>query len=301
MMKLCGVMPPITTPFKDGKLALDELKMNFQKWNRTGLSGYLVLGSNGEPVYLSENEKIKMVEVSRESIPKSKIMMVGTGMESTHETIRFSNRVGKIGADYALVVTPSYYKGSMKPQILYEHFIAVAESSKIGILIYNVPQFTGINLEPEWVAKLSEHPNINGIKDSSGNIGQLSEMVHSCRKGFVAFIGSAPVFFPALCVGAVGGILAAANMVPQECVEIQNLFNQGKMDEARELQSRLTPLAKAVTTKYGIGGLKAAMDLAGYFGGNPRAPLTRPGKEVEEELRRLLLQLKNAPTFSKAP
>ena len=291
-MKLSGVMPPITTPFQDGKLASDKLKNNFQKWDKTGLSGYLVLGSNGEAVYLNEKEKMKVVEISRESIHTSKIMLVGTGMESTQETIQLTNQVAKMGADYALVVTPSYFKGSMKPQILYDHFIAVAESSRIGILIYNVPQFTGINLDPEVVAKLSEHPNIIGIKDSSGNIGQLSEIIHLSQKGFAVFVGSAPVFFPALCIGAVGGILAVANVVPQECVQIQNLFNKGKMGEARALQSRLTPLAKAVTTKYGIGGLKMAMDLAGYSGGNPRFPLKRPGKEVEEELKRLLFRLK---------
>jgi 4-hydroxy-2-oxoglutarate aldolase len=291
-MKLSGVMPPITTPFQDGKLASDKLKNNFQKWNKTGLSGYLVLGSNGESVYLNEKEKIKVAEVSRASIPGSKIMMVGTGMESTQETVRFTNQVAKMGANFALVVTPSYFKGSMKPQILYDHFIAVAESSRIGILLYNVPQFTGINLEPKWVAKLSEHSNIIGIKDSSGNIGQLSEIIHLSKKGFAVFVGSAPVFFPALCVGAVGGILAVANVVPQECVRIQSLFNKGKMNEAKALQSQLTPLAKAVTTKYGIGGLKMAMDLTGYFGGNPRPPLKRPGKEAGEELKRLLLQRK---------
>jgi 4-hydroxy-2-oxoglutarate aldolase len=294
-MKLHGVMPPITTPFQNGKLASDKLKKNFQKWNQTGLSGYLVLGSNGEAVYLNEREKIKVIEVSRESIPKSKIMLVGTGMESTQETIRFTNQAAKLGADWALVVTPSYFKGSMKPQILYDHFISVAESSRIGILIYNVPQFTGINLEPELVAKLSEHSNIIGIKDSSGNIQQLSEIVSLSRKGFAVFVGSAPVFFPALCIGAVGGILAVANVVPQECVQIKNLFHEKKFDEARALQNRLTPLAKAVTTKYGIGGLKMAMDLAGYFGGNPRLPLKKPGQEVEKELKRLLLQLKNSP------
>jgi 4-hydroxy-2-oxoglutarate aldolase len=291
-MKLSGVIPPITTPFQDGKLASDKLKKNFQKWNKTGLSGLLVLGSNGEAVYLNEKEKLKVVEVSRESIPKSKIMMVGTGMESTQETIRFTHQVANMGADCALVVTPSYFKGSMKPQILYDHFIAVAESSRIGILIYNVPQFTGINLEPEVVAKLSHHPNIIGIKDSSGNIGQLSEIIHFSRKGFAVFVGAAPVFFPALCVGAVGGILAVAQVAPQDCIKIQDLFNKGKMDEARALQSQLTPLAKAVTTKYGIGGLKMAMDLGGYFGGDPRPPLKRPGREVEEELKRLWLQLK---------
>jgi len=292
-MKLSGVLPPIATPFQDGKLALGKLKENFQKWNKTGLSGYLVLGSNGEAVYLSEKEKIKVIEVSRESIPKSKIMMVGTGMESTRETIQFTNQAAKMGADCALVVTPCYFKGSMKPQILYEHFISVAESSKIGILLYNVPQFTGINMEPELVAKLSGHPNIIGVKDSSGNIGQLSEIVHLSKKGFDVFVGSAPVFFPALCVGAVGGVLAVANVAPQVCVNILNLFRKGKMDEARALQSRLTPLAKAVTTKYGIGGLKMALDMVGYFGGDPRPPLKRPGKEVEEELKRMLFRLKN--------
>src|SRR4030066_2296081 len=207
-------------------------------------------------------------------------MLVGTGTESTQETIRFTNQMAKMGADCALVVTPSYFKGSMKPQVLYDHFIAVAESSKTGILIYNVPQFTGINLEPEVAAKLSEHSNIIGIKDSSGNIGQLSEMIHLSKKGFAVFVGSAPVFFPALCIGAVGGILAVANVVPRECVQIQNLFSAKKLDQARTLQSRLTPLAKAVTTKHGIGGLKVAMDLAGHFGGRTRSPSHESGGEV---------------------
>jgi 4-hydroxy-2-oxoglutarate aldolase len=186
----------------------------------------------------------------------------------------------------------------MKPQVLYDHFVAVAESSRIGILIYNVPQFTGINLDPEWVAKLSEHPNIIGVKDSSGNIGQLSEIIHLSQKGFAVFVGSAPVFFPALCVGAVGGILAVANVVPQECVQIQRLFNKGKMNEARALQGQLTPLAKAVTTTYGIGGLKIAMDLTGYFGGDPRSPLKRPDSKAESELKDLLDQINSNPLLS---
>jgi len=300
-MKLSGVMPPIVTPFINGKLALDKLKMNFQKWNKTGLSGYLVLGSNGEAVYLNEKEKIRVLEVSRECIPPSKIMLVGTGLESTQETIRFTNQAAKMGADCALVVTPSYFKGSMKPQILYEHFLSVAESSRIGILLYNVPQFAGINMESELVARLSEHPNIKGIKDSSGNIDQLTQIVHQSRKDFVVFVGSAPVFFPALCIGAVGGILAVANVVPEKCVRIQTLYNQQKLMEARKLQNQLTPLAKAVTVKYGIGGLKMAMDLAGYFGGDPRSPLKRPGQEVEKELRRLLLQIENPMPMPESP
>jgi 4-hydroxy-2-oxoglutarate aldolase len=293
-MKLSGVLPPITTPFQAGEVALDRLKENFRKWNGTGLSGYLVLGSNGEAVYLNEKEKLELIGAARESIPTSKIMMVGTGMESTRETIEFTNRCAQMGADCALVVTPSYFKGSMKPQILHDHFVAVAESSKIGILLYNVTQFTGINMEPELVARLSEHPNILGIKDSTGNIGQLSEIIHLSRKGFAVFVGSAPVFFPALCVGAVGGILAVANATPNECVQIYDLCKEKKFDEARELQCRLTPFAKGVTTKYGIGGLKMGMELAGYFGGDPRPPLKKHGQEVRDDLRQLLSSLRES-------
>jgi len=289
--KLKGIMPPITTPFETGEVALGRLRENFAKWNKTGLSGYLVLGSNGESVYLSEKEKLSVLEVSREAIPTSMTMLVGTGLESTQETIRFTNQAAHLGGDYALLVTPCYYKGAMKPQILYDHFIAVAEAAEMGILIYNVPKFTGINMEPELVARLSEHPNIVGVKDSSGNIGQLSEIVHLSEQGFAVFVGSAPVLFPALCVGAVGGILAAANVAPQEFSQIQDLFEKGQVDKARELQSFLTPLSKAVTVTYGIGGLKVAMDCAGYFGGDPRAPLQRPGTQGEDELRRLVSQL----------
>jgi 4-hydroxy-2-oxoglutarate aldolase len=288
MAKIHGVMPPIATPFQDGEVALDRLKGNIEKWNKTGLAGYLVLGSNGEAVYLNEKEKIKVLQTSRDAIPRSKTMLVGTGLESTRETIRFTNQAAQIGADCALVVTPSYFKGSMKPQVLYDHFTAVADGSRIGILLYNVPQYTGVNLEAEWAARLSHHENIIGIKDSSGNIEQLSEIVYQSQKGFAVFVGSAPVLFPALSVGAVGGILAVANVVPEACVRIQTLFDERRFEEAREAQGRLTPLAKAVTAKHGIPGLKMAMDLAGYFGGEPRPPLKPAQDGVKEELKQLL-------------
>lgn len=288
-----GIMPPITTPFVGDEVAYDRLKENFQKWNRTKLSGYLVLGSNGEAVYLSEAEKIKVIEVSREAIPKEKIMLVGTGMESTIETIRFTNEAARLGADLALVVTPYYFKGAMTAQILYEHFWAVAEASRIPILVYNVPQFTGVNMDPNLVARLSQHQNIIGCKDSSGNIDQLSRIIHQSTKNFGVFVGSAPVLFPALCVGAVGGILAVANALPELCTRIIDLYMEGQYAEVRELQNRLTPMANAVTVTYGISGLKTAMDLMGYFGGEPRAPLKKAGPEVERALIDLMEGLKD--------
>ncbi len=291
-MKLHGIMPPITTPFNGAEVAFDRLKENFRKWNLTQLSGYLVLGSNGEAVYLSEAERIKVIEVAREAIPREKIMLVGTGLEATGETVRFTNEAARLGADLALVVTPCYFKGSMTPQVLYDHFVAVAEASRLPILVYNVPQFTGVNMEPSLVAKLSRHPNIVGCKDSSGNIDQLSQIIHQSEKGFGVFVGSAPVLFPALCVGAVGGILAVANFLPELCTRIVDLYAAGQVDKARELQNRLTPIARGVTATYGIGGLKAAMDMMGYFGGEPRPPLKKAGLEVETILRDLLEGLK---------
>jgi 4-hydroxy-2-oxoglutarate aldolase len=287
-------MPPITTPFQGAEVAYDKLKENFQKWNKTDLSGYLVLGSNGESVYLSETEKSKIIEVSREAIPKDKIMLVGTGMEATLETIRFTNQAADLGADLALVVTPCYFKGSMTQPILFDHFQAVAEASRIPILLYNVPQFTGVNMEPALVAKLSNHPNIIGLKDSSGNIDQLGQIIHLSEKGFGVFVGSAPVLYPALCVGAVGGILAVANLLPEWCTRIVDLYREGRTDEARDLQNRLTPIAKAVTVTYGISGLKAAMDVVGYFGGEPRLPLKKTGEEVQTVLHALLNDLRGS-------
>lgn len=291
-MKLTGILPPITTPFLNEEVAGDRLRENLTLWNATALSGYLVLGSNGEAVYLSETEKLRVLDVAREAIPREKIMMVGTGMESTRETISFTREAARRGADCALVVTPSYFKGSMTPAVLKDHFRAVADASPVGILLYNVPQFTGVNMEPELVAELSRHQNIIGIKDSSGNIDQLGRIIHLSEEGFAVFVGSAPVLFPALCVGATGGILAVANVTPNECAAIQRLFSEGKLKEARTLQNNLTPLARAVTAIYGIGGLKVAMDLAGYFGGDPRPPLKKPAAEVADILRPLIAKVR---------
>lgn len=292
-MKLQGIMPPITTPFINDEVAYDRLKENFKKWNQTRLSGYLVLGSNGEFVYLSESEKRKILEVSREAIPKDKIMLVGTGLESTIETIRFTNEAARLGADMALVVTPYYFKASMTTQVLYDHFVAVAEASRIPILVYNVPQFTGVNMVPALVGRLSRHPNIIGVKDSSGNIDQLTRIVYECEEGFGVFVGSAPVLFPALCVGAVGGILAVANALPELCTGLMDRFGEGKYKETLELQNRLTPMSIAVTGTYGIAGLKQVMDMLGYFGGLPRRPMKEITPEAEKDLKNILEPLKD--------
>ncbi|MFO7875549.1 MAG: dihydrodipicolinate synthase family protein [Desulfovermiculus sp.] len=293
-MKIEGVIPPISTPFENGGPALDKLVQNIEKWNETALSGYLVLGSNGESVYLAEQEKLAVVNKAREAIPASKCMIVGTGLESTRETIRLTNLMADGGADYGLVAPPFYFKNSMHEGVLADHFTAVAEASRMPVLLYNVPQFTGVNLDPSLVARLSLHPNIVGIKDSSGNIAQLNEILFSSQEGFTVLVGSAPVFFPALCIGASGGILAVANVVPKLCIEIFDLYQKGLFQEAKKLQNQMTPLAKAVTVRYGISGLKAAMDAVGYFGGKPRLPLQSLDSEGKAEIKILLRDLERA-------
>ncbi len=288
-LKIEGVLPPIVTPFRGEEVDLASLRANLERWNATGLAGYLVLGSNGESVYLDEREKEEVLASAREVIPADKVLMAGTGCESTRATIRFTRRAAELGADCALVVTPSYFKGQMTPERLEAHYRRVADEVPIPILLYNVPQFTGVNMAPPLVARLAEHPNIAGIKDSSGNIGQLTEIVLRTPPGFAVLVGNAGVFYPALCVGAAGGVLAVANVIPELCVDLYQRFRAGDHAGALGLQRRLGRLASLVTVVHGIGGLKAALDVAGYRGGDVRAPLTLPGPEgrheITEELR----------------
>ena len=285
-----GVFPPIPTPFADGEVAHDRLAENIARWNQTGLAGYVVLGSNGENVYLSEAEKRAVIVTARKATPSSKLLVVGTGHESTRLTIESTQTAADLGADGALVVTPSYYRGQMTTEALYRHYVSLADASPIPILVYNVPKFTGLNIAPTLVARLAEHPNIVGVKDSAGNIGQLIEIIRLAPPEFEVLVGNAPTYFSALGVGAVGAVLALANVAPRECVAIKELFDQGKLDEARALHFRLMPVGRAVTGQFGIGGLKAALDLLGYYGGKPRSPLFYPRPEEVEEIRGILRQ-----------
>jgi 4-hydroxy-2-oxoglutarate aldolase len=273
---LGGVLPPVATPFKDEELDLKALQANLRAWNAGGLSGYLILGSNGESCYLNEQEKDRVLAAAAEAMAPEKIFMAGTGCESTRETIRLTRRAAELGADCALVLTPAYYKGQMTEEALEAHYQKVAEASPMPILLYNVPQFTGINMTPGLVARLAGHANIVGLKDSSGNIAQLTEIIRLRGPGFAVFVGSAPVFYPALCVGAQGGILAVANVVPELCVDIQRRQAGGDHAGALALQQALNPLAALVTSGLGVGGLKLAMDQRGFRGGQVRSPLTMP-------------------------
>lgn len=285
---LHGIFPPITTPFINGRVAYDKLASNVEKWNRTGLKGFVVLGSNGEYVYLSEEEKRRVVESVVQSAADEMLIIAGTGCESTAETLRLTEDCAKLGAHAALVVTPQYYAGRIGENALMTHFSELADRSPIPILLYNVPKFTHINLAADIVARLSEHPNIVGIKDSAANVIQLAEMLNRVAKGFNVMVGTAGVLFSGLTIGCAGGVCALANVAPEECVKIYDLVDAGDLHAARSLQLRMIPVNQAVTAVYGVPGLKAAMDMRGYFGGDPRLPLLPSSEGERSEIEAIL-------------
>lgn len=288
-ISLKGIMPPIPTPFDAaGDVHHGALVENLERWNQYDLRGYVVLGSNGEGVYLDEAEKVQVWETARRAIPADKLLVAGTGAESTRQTIAITLRAADAGADAALVVTPHYYGPKMTPDSLVQHYVKVADASPIPILIYNVPKFTNVNMDVAAVARAAEHPNIAGIKDTSGNITQLADTVRVVGPDFQVLAGSASFLLAGLTVGAVGGILALANIAPQKGLEITRLFEAGARDEAAELQRRMIPVNNAVTARFGIAGLKAALDMLGYYGGPVRSPLLGLTEGERQTLREIL-------------
>ena len=290
-LSMAGIFPPIPTPFDAaGEIDLKALARNFERWNRYPLSGYVVLGSNGEFPYLSESEKLTYFEAARKHIPRGKLFMAGTACESAHGTIALTKKAASLGADVAILITPSYYKSKMDAAGLSHYYQSVADSSPIPVSMYNMPANTSVDMAADVIIKLSQHPNIVGLKDSSGNLAKLGEVIRSARPGFQVLAGSAGFLYPALCVGAVGGVLALANIAPQECCDILSLFSHGKHEDARELQLRMIAPNTAVTARFGVPGLKAALDMLGYYGGNPRSPMLPLSDGQKETLRNILVE-----------
>jgi len=286
MFKLQGILPPIATPFDhNGDLYKIKVQHNVEKWNRTGLAGYVVCGSTGESVYLTTEEKLQLWDWVAEYAASDKILLAGTGVESVRETVALTNLAAARGYKAAMVRTPHYYKSLLNridAQVLY--FRAVADQVKIPIMIYNWPQATGIDIAPEAVVALSHHPNIFAVKESSGSLEKCIQMMKDVKPGFQVLTGSAPILAPSLAVGCSGGVLAFSNAVPQTVVHIWEAHRSREFDAAMDWQRRILRAAQLVTTKYGIPGLKHAMDINGYYGGPPRLPLTPIGPEAKKEI-----------------
>lgn len=293
-MKLQGIFPPITTPFQyDGSLYKAKVFHNVEKWNKTNLAGYVVCGSTGESVMLTPDEKFQMWEWVAEAAAQEKLLLAGTGVESVRETVWLTNRAAEMGYKAAMVRTPHYYKNLLNrddAQMLY--FRSVADQSKIPLMIYNWPQTTGIDISPDAVAALSEHPNIIAIKESSGNLEKVMQLIRVVKPGFQVLVGSAPTLWPSFVVGATGAVLAFANAAPYACITIWEAHRTREQEAAKDWQNRIARAAQLVTVKYGVPGLKYAMELNGYYGGPPRLPLTTISPIAKKEIDAAFAEIK---------
>jgi 4-hydroxy-2-oxoglutarate aldolase len=289
MIQLNGIMPPLTTPFDAaGNLNLSGLAENVARYNDTGLIGYVALGSNGEAIHLSSSERLQVIEtIKRASTPAHKIV-AGVNEFSTRAAIEATRAASQAGADCALTITPYFYKSAMTSEVLKRFFHEVADASPIPILIYNVPQNTGVVIDSATIASLASHENIAGLKDSAGNIGTLSDTLRLVPAGFNVLVGNGGIVYPALSMGAGGAILAVACVAPRACVELFEAVGGGNHAKARELQNRLLPVAHIVTAGLGVAGLKAAMKAAGFCGGEPRAPLAGANEANLEKVKSVL-------------
>ncbi len=282
---LAGVLPPITTPFTaDGELDLAALERNVERYNTAGLAGYVAFGSNGEAVHLTAEERRWLLTTLRKAAAPGHTVVAGVNELSTRAAIDATREAADTGADLALAITPYFYKAAMRQATLAAFFRQVADASPLPVLLYNVPQNTGVSLAPETIAELAGHGNIVGVKDSAGNLGALAETLRLVPEGFAVLVGNAGILYPALAMGATGAILAVACAAPAACVELFAAVRDGGHDRARELQERLAPVGKMVTATLGVAGLKAALDLAGYAGGTPRGPLVAVGEAQRQHL-----------------
>jgi len=289
MDTLKGIFPPLPTSFDDNEaIATDKMIDNIKQLSHYNLAGFLILGSNGELVHLSDYEKEKVYVEIREGIPSDKIMLAGTGCSSTRQTIELTQKAAKAGTDAALVLTPSYYKGLMTKNALKAHYFGVAEASDIPVIIYNMPANSGFDLDADTIIALSQHANIVGLKDSGGNIAKMGEIQSYAPSDFQLLAGSAGFLLPALSVGAVGGVLALANILPQHCIDIFQYFMDRKMDDAREKQLKIIKLNNFVTRQYGVPALKEAMNQLGLYGGPSRRPLLPLDDRIKEQLSILI-------------
>lgn len=291
MHRFAGIYTPLATPFTaDGALDTRGLASNVEKYLQSPLTGLVVLGSNGEAPQLEEHESDLAIKTVRDAMPKTRPLLAGTGRESTAATIAATERAAKIGVDAVLVRTPSFYKGQMTTDAFVKHYTQVADRSPVPVLLYNVTIYTGVNLAPEAVGILSQHPNIVGIKETNSEMVQFGEYLSRAADGFTVLAGSGATYFSTLMLGAHGAILAVAGVAPDLCVKIFTAVREGRVDEARRMNRELAPLSRLVGATYGVPGLKAALTMLGYEGGVPRPPLQPVGQAAIDAIHEQLVK-----------
>lgn len=294
-MQLSGVFAPLPTPFDDrDHVDVVRLRAALPRWLSSPLTGYVVLGSNGEAGLMDDDECDRVVGETRALVPKGRPLIVGTGRESTGAAVRAAKRASDLGADAVLVRTPAVFKSQMTPEAFVRHYTQVADHSPVPVLLYNFAAFTGVNLLPATAATLAQHPNIIGMKESGSDIAQISDLVTLTPPLFSVLAGSGSTFHSALGVGVSGGILALAGLLPKACVTLFEHVCEGRHDDARDLQRRLLPIARLISTGFGVPGLKAALRLTGCDVGLPRRPLAPAPPDTITALRHALGELKDA-------
>jgi len=283
-----GIIPPIVTPFRGGSFDDAAFRANIEIWNRTSLAGYLACGSNGEGVFMTDDEIVRVVEAGAAARARGMFLLAGTGRESTRRTIELSRRAAGAGAEAVLVVPPSYYRSSMTDAALDAHYRAVADASEVPVVLYHVPKFSPVQFSTRLVLGLAGHPNIHGIKETSGDLAFLSSILAGRPTSFRVYVGSGGLLLAGLLLGADGGIVALANVAPSECVAIHDLAVAGKIEEARRLQFGLLAVNHTITNAHGVAGLKHAMDVLGYSAGEVAPPLQPVGAKEAAEIESVL-------------
>ncbi|MEE8487590.1 MAG: dihydrodipicolinate synthase family protein [Gemmatimonadota bacterium] len=289
-MKLEGIYLPVTTPFHstDGGFDRDGFASNLSAWNEVSIAGILVGGSTGESVLLDSDELTASVRLARETLPDDRMVIAGTGRQSTRATIQACVDAASAGADAVLVLPPSYFQAQMTADALRLHFWEVADSSPVPVLLYQVPKFVPIDLVPDLVGELIRHHNIIGIKDSSGDIQSLGALCDVCGDKATVLVGAGTHLYAGLEIGARGGIIAVGLLAPSEATDLYEAFTAGRTHEAGRLQERIGPLHKAVVAGTGVPGMKYALDRLGFVGGPPRPPLIPPDEATCATIREAL-------------
>jgi len=287
-MKLSGVFAPVVTPFVGDVPDLDALTYNLTQLRKTNLKGFFALGSNGEYKSLTDEERILVLEVFAQE-KGDKVVMVGTGCESTKETIEKSHIAAQMGFDYVSVLTPHYFPRQMDAATLVRYYERIADKMSVPVLLYNAPQFAGgVQIPLKAVIELSKHPNIVGMKDSSSTGPAHFLAGVDPEEDFSILAGSMTSLYPSLHMGATGGVISLANVVPEACAELYDLFTQGMYERAKDLSAALTRLNQVISGTWGVPGVKAAMELVGLKGGRPREPLAPAPNEAVAQIKQAL-------------
>ena len=269
--RLAGILTPITTPFENEMVSYQQLKSNMKKFRNTRLNGYFALGSNGESKFLTELEKLKILEVVLQEKADHQVVIASTDYESTRQTIVFSKQVAETGVDYISILPPFYFKKHMTDDSIVGYYTDVAEAVSVPVVAYNAPSFTGLTLSLSVIEKISQHQNIIGMKDTSN--GNMSGYLSVCGDDFDILSGTVSTLFTAMLLGAKGGVISLANAFPDICCELYKEIMTGDIESARRIYYLLFGLNRSVSGRFGVAGVKYAMTIAGYYGGNPRRPL----------------------------